>query len=778
MTIRTALLAIILLLAGCSQDRGGGDRSPSLYGRDRPMPGGMADLLTRSRAVSKFADLPDRGQLVAYPEAGNARRDGAYTWYRTQLSEAYALRAISDGKLRITTPSGQTLTFDYLRHVEHPSGDWTWIGRLEGGEPSDEIIVTFGERAAFGSIAQPGKEPLRLTVRNGISWLVQTDPTAISALDNAATRPRGPDYLIPPKISRYGMTASGAQAAQSPVTAAATASAAATVVDVVLGYSNGFATALGGQSQALTRLNYLVDVTNQAYVNSQVNARVRLVHAMQVQYADNTTNDTALEQLTGFRAPSTQITPSSAFTALRNAREQYGADLVSLVRKFYDPEQDGCGIAWLIGGGQSGIDSSDEFFGYSVVSDGTDVGSDGKSYFCRDETLAHELGHNMGSQHDRATATVDGALKYGIFSYSFGYKTTSTAGNFYTVMAYGDTGQTRYRTFSNPRTTYCGGLTCGIENSADNARSLGQAIPLVARFRATVVPVDTRLIRLFSVAKMATPKTALRILNGQTNFTLAPESISTALPPSGRDYAWEFDLGDYNRDGTLDLYIIAKNGASGTTEVHVLDGARAYGAYLRNSTTLLARTGNEGRWVFKMGDFNRDGTPDLYAIDRMGASGKTDVHVLNGATNYKSFLTNSASALGFTGKGDSWKFELADFNRDGFLDLYTILKTGGSGRTEVHVLSGANNFKSFLLNKATILPQTGSDNTWDFEVQDFNNDGAPDLYAINKRGVSGKTEISILSGASSFQSYLLNVASGLSATGSDNSWDFVIAQSN
>jgi hypothetical protein len=57
-------------------------------------------------------------------------------------------------------------------------------------------------------------------------------------------------------------------------------------------------------------------------------------------------------------------------------------------------------------------------------------------------------------------------------------------------MAYGDSGQTSYLTFSNPRTTFCGGAACGVNNSEDNAKSLGQVMPAVAGFRATVVPDD------------------------------------------------------------------------------------------------------------------------------------------------------------------------------------------------------------------------------------------------------------------------------------------------
>lgn len=487
-------LAFGLALAACSRAPVAADASSAqamaaaagastVGARQAPLPG------------HGFASLPDRGELLAYP-VDVVRRDGAYTWHRAALSEAHALAAIASGHLRVTTPSGRLLDVQYDRHVEHPSGDWTWIGHV-AGQPGEQTILTFGADAAFGTIAQPGTSPLRLTVRNGVAWLVETDPRMVAGIINAATRPQRPDYLTPPKTAALADTfAAPTTSAAAPVMASAAASPT-TTVDLLIGYTPQFATDNGGASGATTRLNFLVDVTNAAYVNSQIDAQVRLVGTLQVNYADATSNDDTLQKLTGYDSNThQQIATDPAFNALRAAREQYGADVVSLVRSFRDPENGGCGIAWLIGGGLQGISTQDAFFGYSVVSDGRDVGTDGKTYFCLDETLAHELGHNMGAQHDAETAKgTDGVLNnpddYGAFTYSFGYKSTAPvaggANGFYTVMAYGDTGQHIYRIFSDPRSTFCGNYVCGSATGADNARTLSQTIGTVAAFRAAVV---------------------------------------------------------------------------------------------------------------------------------------------------------------------------------------------------------------------------------------------------------------------------------------------------
>lgn len=436
------------------------------------------------RAGSGFARARDRGDLMAYPAQPEVFHEGAYTWHRADLSEAHALAAIVSGHLSLTAPSGEKLDFRYERHVEHASGDWTWVGRIDRGGASEEAIITFGERAAFGRIAQPGKWPLRLTIREGKAWLVETDPAKVALINTPATRPTEPDYLLSGDPAAAARTASAAPSENAlAVDAVVAADGAPTVVDIVLGYTNGFAAGLGGASQAVTRLNFITEVANNGYINSQINARVRLVATVQVNYPDNTDNGDALEKLTGTRS----VPVDPAFNGLRAAREQYGADLVSLVRKFSRPENNGCGIAWLNGSGQRGVSVSQAGNGYSVVSDGR-VADGNTTYFCSDDTLAHEMGHNMGAQHDRDTASSSGTLQYGAYPYAFGYKQGGSAG-FHTIMAYGDSGQRGYLVFSNPRISFCGGQLCGVADNADNARALSQSIPIVAQFRATVVPL-------------------------------------------------------------------------------------------------------------------------------------------------------------------------------------------------------------------------------------------------------------------------------------------------
>ncbi len=693
-----------------------------------------------------FADFPDRGELAAYV-TGAVRRDGAYTWHRTHLSEVHALRAMADGHLRVTTPAGRSLDVRYDRHVEHGSGDWTWIGHVPG-HPELQTILTFGAHAAFGTIAQPDGLPLRLTVRDGASWMVDTDARKVSLIHNAATRPVQRDYKVPPKLP--GITGASGGSAMAGAKAMAT-TVTGTTVDVVLGYTPAFASDNGGNSGAVTRLNFLVDVSNAAYQNSGINADVRLVATIPVTYTDASSNDDALEKLTGYDSTRhVQITPDPAFNALRAARETYGADLVSMVRSYRDPENGGCGIAWLIGGGQSGISTGDSFFGYSVVSDGTDQGTDGKTYYCLDETLAHEMGHNMGAAHDVETAKGDdntlSAEEYGAYPYSFGYKTTSTTGNFYTVMAYGDTGQHLYRIFSNPLSTFCGGRVCGNASNADNARTLSLTMGTIAGFRASVVPSGTLAIRhdvdgdtksdlLFQNA--ATRQFSYRVMDGITTLR------SSTIGGVGAGYSVAA-TGDFDGDGHVDIvwtnstrhiYLWLGNGngfssvqsedyASGWVIVGAGDvngdgrddilfhnsSARQFAYWAMSGATVLRTQSiggvGAGYRVAASGDFNGDGKLDI-----VWTSSALDLYLwLGDGTGFRSTRIGTYPAgWAVVGAGD--------VDGDGQADL--LFHNASAAKFSYRIMHGTTTVRSALLSVGAgyHVAATG----------DYNGDGRDDL---------------------------------------------------
>ncbi|WP_395832109.1 S8 family serine peptidase [Archangium violaceum] len=229
--------------------------------------------------------------------------------------------------------------------------------------------------------------------------------------------------------------------------------------------------------------------------------------------------------------------------------------------------------------------------------------------------------------------------------------------------------------------------------------------------------------------------------------------------------AWEYDMADWNSDGRDDLVAILRTGLSNHTEVHVLDGASDFTQYLAQIATVLHPT--DANWDFEVADWNHDGAMDLFAIKRDGLSGQTEVHVLDGANSLNSYLGQFVTAFGRIDA--NWDFEVADWNWDGSYDLVGILRSGGlSNSTELHILDGATGFSSFLLQSPTGLGWVDSQVVLD--VADWNLDGSLDLVAVVRNGQSKSTEVHVLSGAEGFSNFILQTGTALHVT--NEAWDF------
>lgn len=305
----------------------------------------------------------------------------------------------------------------------------------------------------------------------------------------------------------------------------------------------------------------------------------------------------------------------------------------------------------------------------------------------------------------------------------------------------------------------------GISGGVDQSVFRGTATTLsrLGTQPAVVLPPPPgQVTDLYGVSTQhtGTGSTEVHALSAAAQFHQFSLHTGTPLPPASLAQ-WQFRLADYNGDGIPDLWAINTHGASGHTEVHVLNGADSYHSYLLHTATALPMT-SLLTWTFAVADANGDGHPDLYAINTHDAgSHATAAFIVDGA-NFGRYLLETGTALAqvsLTGN----QFLVGDLNSDGHPDIWDIkTQATGSGHTEVHVLNGGRP-SQFLLHAASALIPTDL-RVWSYSLADYNHDGHLDLYAVNTQDTgSGSTAVHILDGTRLSQ-FLLHAGSPMGHT--------------
>ncbi|MGZ5599416.1 MAG: reprolysin-like metallopeptidase [Methylobacter sp.] len=265
--------------------------------------------------------------------------------------------------------------------------------------------------------------------------------------------------------AKAALVTSSTSTPDSTTTTTTAATAETPVVDLMVLYTTAGQTA----DYAKQRITLLVTASNQAYVDSGINMKLRLVYAEPTAYVENNSNSQALTDLTN---------DTGAFAGTSQKRTQYGADLVFLFRPLYAQTSGSCGTTYVEFAQSS---PANKLFAYGTVSDGNSKDAL-KGYYCAVNTFTHEIGHSLGLVHDREYSSFTGVFDY---AYAWGVQ-----GVFGTIMSYK---QPVLMYFSTPvLATKCAGQPCGYAEtdtarSSDQVKSVNYMAPLVANFMNTTV---------------------------------------------------------------------------------------------------------------------------------------------------------------------------------------------------------------------------------------------------------------------------------------------------
>ena len=209
------------------------------------------------------------------------------------------------------------------------------------------------------------------------------------------------DHMATPSTSAVTLPAASSKGHRSGEAAINTAVDDGSTIDVMVVYTPAARFSQGGTNAMKSLIDLGFADTNAAYANSGVTQRVRLVYAGEVNYQE-TNLLTDLARLQG--------TADGYMDEVHELRNLYGADIVSLWGNY------------TAGCGQSNLMTSEEVAFASLAFNVVERNCATSNY-----SFAHELGHNMGLQHDvfdgnsGTIVTPEGSSTQTSINYAHGY---------------------------------------------------------------------------------------------------------------------------------------------------------------------------------------------------------------------------------------------------------------------------------------------------------------------------------------------------------------------
>lgn len=291
----------------------------------------------------------------------------------------------------------------YEKWYSYSNGSIAYTGRINN-EPGSNVVFSKYQNRWHGMVTDANLDKYILQQTAG-------DVFAISRVEELTyiKQDAKEDFIAPPPISSVNYDVC---AASNPCTVSGV------VIDIMVAYTPAAATAYGGVANTVSSITTAVTNMNVANSNSGVSSNIsfNLVRTYQVTYTESGTTSTDLSRL--------RTNGDGYMDDIHTQRSTYFADLVTLI--VASPTTT-CGVGYL----NTNPTNYSANNGFNVTVYNCVVGN---------YSMSHELGHNMGLQHDWyvSSSTLPCPHHHGYVNQAVIPSGTPTTARWRTILAYND----------------------------------------------------------------------------------------------------------------------------------------------------------------------------------------------------------------------------------------------------------------------------------------------------------------------------------------------------